>query len=318
MNDYFQFSMNSSGYRSLRVKFDQTGSGTGPLQFKLAYSVNGSTFIDYANYDIPQANASSAIGWSATSPNSNSTLNFDLSSVAQLANKTNLVFRLVQSGTTSLSNGTVQPTGTSRVDNVEISGVALDSNSPVILLTGESILRQVAGSSWSDPGVAAVDAEDLSVAVMTSGAVNAAVLGSYLLTYSAVDSSGNSASANRTVEIILNSANSGSIDSDGNGMSDLIEYALGGKPTGNSMTTLPAIALTGNNLQITFQARTNDNNLVIQPLANTSLSSTGWSSSDVRKISAVPVLGKEGFETQVWATPVNGADRKFLKVNITR
>jgi hypothetical protein len=204
------------------------------------------------------------------------------------------------------------------VDNVEISGVALDSNPPVILLTGDSIVRQVAGSSWSDPGVAAVDAEDSSVAVMTSGAVNAAVLGSYLLTYSAVDSSGNSASANRTVEIILNSANSGSIDSDGNGMSDLIEYALGGKPTGNSMTTLPAIALTGNNLEITFQARTNDNNLVIQPLANTSLSSTGWSSSDVRKISAVPVLGKEGFETQVWATPVNGADRKFLKVNITR
>jgi hypothetical protein len=318
MNDYFQFSMNSSGYRSLRLKFDQTGSGTGPLQFKLAYSINGSTFIDYANYDIPQTNASSAIDWSATSSNSNSTLSFDLSSVVQLANKTNLVFRLVQSGTTSLTNGTVQPTGTSRVDNVEISGVALDSNPPVIFLIGDSILRQVAGSSWSDPGVAAVDAEDSSVAVMTSGAVNPAVLGSYLLTYSAVDSSGNSASANRTVEIILNSANSGSIDSDGNGISDLIEYALGGKPTGNSMTTLPAIALTGNNLQITFQARTNDNNLVIQPLANTSLSSTGWSSSDVRKISAVPVLGKEGFETQVWATPVNGEDQKFLKVNITR
>jgi len=318
MNDYFQFTMNSSGYRSLRIKFDQTGSGTGPLQFKLAYSVNGSTFIDYANYDVPRTNASSAIGWSATSSNSNSTLSFDLSSVAQLANKTNLVFRLVQSGTTSLTNGTVQSTGTSRVDNVEISGVALDSNPPVILLTGDSILRQVAGNSWSDPGVAAVDAEDSSVAVMTSGSVNPAVLGSYLLTYSAVDSSGNSASANRTVEIIVNSANSGSIDSDGNGMSDLIEYALGGKPTGNSMTTLPAIALTGNNLQITFQARTNDNNLVIQPLANTSLSSTGWSSADVRKISAVPVLGKEGFETQVWATPVNGADRKFLKVNITR
>jgi DNA/RNA endonuclease G (NUC1) len=318
MNDYFQFTMNSSGYRSLRIKFDQTGSGTGPLQFKLAYSVNGSTFVDYANYDIPRTNASSAIGWSPTSLNSNSTLSFDLSSVAQLANKTNLVFRLVQSGVTSLTNGTVQFTGTSRVDNVEISGVALDSNPPVILLTGDSILRQVAGSSWSDPGVAAVDAEDSGVAVMTSGSVNPAVLGSYLLTYSAVDSSGNSASANRTVEIILNSANSGSIDSDDNGMSDLIEYALGGKPTGNSMTTLPAIALTGNNLQITFQARTNDNNLVIQPLANTSLSPTGWSSRDVRKISAVPVLGKEGFETQVWATPMNGADRKFLKVNITR
>jgi hypothetical protein len=318
MNDYFQFTLNSSGYRSLRLKFDQTGSGTGPLQFKLAYSVNGSTFIDYANYDIPRANASSAIGWNATSPNSNSTLNFDLSSVAQLANKTNLVFRLVQRGATSLSNGTVQPTGTSRVDNVEISGVPLDSNPPVILLTGDSILRRVAGNSWSDPGVAAVDAEDSSVAVMTSGSVNPAVLGSYLLTYSAVDSSGNSASANRTVEIILNSANSGSIDSDSNGMSDLIEYALGGSPTGNSLAILPAVQLVGENLQVAFRARTNDPNLTIQPVANSSLSPTGWSSSNVTKISAVPVLGQEGFETQIWATPVTGTDRKFLKVNITR
>jgi len=318
MNDYFQFTMNSSGYRSLRIKFDQTGSGTGPLQFKLAYSVNGSTFIDYANYDVPRTNASSAIGWIATSSNSNSTLSFDLSSVAQLANKANLVFRLVQSGVTSLTNGTVQFTGTSRVDNVEISGMALDSNPPVILLTGDSILRRVAGNSWSDPGVAAVDAEDSSVAVMTSGSVNPAVLGSYLLTYSAVDSSGNSASANRTVEIILNSANSGSIDSDGNGMSDLIEYALGGSPTGNSLAILPAVQLVGENLQVAFRARTNDPNLTIQPVANSSLSPTGWSSSNVTKISAVPVLGQEGFETQIWATPVTGTDRKFLKVNITR
>jgi hypothetical protein len=38
----------------------------------------------------------------------------------------------------------------------------------------------------------------------------------------------------------------------------------------------------------------------------------------VTKVSAVPIPGKEGFETQIWATPTIGRDRKFLKVNITR
>jgi len=318
MNDYFQFTMNSSGYRSLRIKFDQTGSGTGPLQFKLAYSVNGSTFIDYANYDIPRTNASSAIGWSASSSNSNSTLSFDLSSVAQLANKTNLVFRLVQSGTTSLTNGNVQSTGTSRVDNVEISGLALDSNPPVILLTGDSILRQVAGSSWSDPGVAAVDAEDLSVAVMTSGSVNPAVLGSYFLNYSAMDSSGNTASASRTVNVLLNYSNSGSLDSDANGLSDLLEYALGGSPVGNSLAILPSVVVFGDNLRITFQARTNDPNLTIQPVASESISSSSWSDSGVTKVSSTPLSGKEGFEIQIWETSIKNIPKKFLKVEITR
>lgn len=317
-NDYFQFALSSLGYRNLKLKFDQTGSGTGPLQFKLAYSVNGTTFIDYANYDIPRANASSAIGWSSTSPNFNSTLNFDLSSVAQLANKTNLVFRLVQSGTTSLTNGTVQSAGTSRVDNVEISGVALDSNPPVILLTGDSILRQVAGSSWSDPGVAAVDAEDLSVSVMTFGSVNPSVLGSYLLTYSAVDSSGNTASTSRTVNVVLNYSNSGSTDSDSNGLSDLLEYALGGDPVGNSSGILPSARLAGDRLQITFQARTNDPNLTIQPVASESLSSATWSASGVTKVSAAPLSEKEGFEIQTWETSIKNVPQKFLKVRISR
>jgi hypothetical protein len=120
------------------------------------------------------------------------------------------------------------------------------------------------------------------------------------------------------VNVVLNASNSGSADSDGNGMTDLLEYALGGSPTGNSLAILPSVVLVGDNLQATFQARSNDPNLTIQPVASSNLSSTRWSSGDVTKISAVPVSGKEGFETQTWATPVTGTDRKFLKLNITR
>ena len=142
--------------------------------------------------------------------------------------------------------------------------------------------------------------------------------GSYLLTYTATDAAGNSSVATRTVNVVLNASNSASADSDRNGMSDLLEYALGGSPTGNPLAILPSVQLVGDNLQVTFQARTNDPTLTIQPVANSSLSSTGWSSGDVSKVSSVPIPGKDGFETQIWVTPVTGTDRKFLKVNITR
>jgi hypothetical protein len=151
-----------------------------------------------------------------------------------------------------------------------------------------------------------------------TGRILNTVVGSYVLTYTATDGSGNVSTTTRTVDVVLNASNSASTDSDGNGMSDLLEYALGGSPTGNSLAILPAVQLVGENLQVAFRARTNDPNLTIQPVSNSNLSPTGWSSSNVTKISAVPVLGQEGFETQIWATPVTGTDRKFLKVNITR
>ena len=313
--DYFQFDLSSVGYRGLKLKFDQTASGTGPLRFKLSYSMDRVNFVDHQNYEIPKT--SNAISWNLTNFNTTSTVNFDLSSLSQLANKTNLIFRLVQRDTLSMTNGTVQTTGTCRVDNVEISGLPVDTNAPVLLMTGNPILNLVAGGAWADPGVSAIDAEDVDVVVVTSGAVNPAVLGSYVLNYSATDSSGNSGSATRIVNIALNASNSLAADSDGNGMADLVEYALGGAPTGNSPSILPSPGVSGTNLRITFLARTNDSNLFIRPVVGTNLFDTnGWSTNGVVK--TVGVATNNGFEWQTWETPVSGAVRKFLKINISR
>jgi len=143
-------------------------------------------------------------------------------------------------------------------------------------------------------------------------------LGSYVLTYTATDGSGNVSTATRTVNVVLNASNSNSADSDANGLPDLVEYALGGNPTGNSNEILPFVAVEGSNLRLTFEARTNDPRLTIQPVANSDLSTVGWSSVGVSKVSSVPVPGKDGFETQTWETPITGANRKFIKVDITR
>ena len=200
-----------------------------------------------------------------------------------------------------------------RIDDLSLE--VATSQAPVITLNGPDVVNLYAGSSYTELGATATDA---ATSVGITGSVNTSILGSYTLTYSASDGNGIVGITTRTVNVVLNPSNSGSADSDGNGMSDLLEYALGGSPTGNSLAILPSVALVGDNLQTTFQARTNDPSLTIQPFANSSLSPTGWSSSAVTKISAVPVSGKEGFETQIWATPVTGTDRKFLKVNITR
>lgn len=316
-NDYFQFALSSLGHRNLILRFDHTGSGTGPLEFRIEASTDGVAFNAISDYDIPRTNSATNNVWGSGAYVSNSTLSFDLSSMSQLANKTNLIFRLVQRGTTSINNGTVAGTGTSRVDNFEVTATALDTNPPVLVLAGGETTSLVVGGSWSDPGVTALDAEDGSLTANVSGALNPQVLGSYLLTYTATDLSGNSSSTNRIVNVVLNNLNSVTSDSDGNGLPDLVEYALGGAATGNESSILPSPQLAGTNLRISFLARTNDSNLIIRPVISTNLTdSNSWSTNGVVKTGGVAT--NNGFEMQTWETPVGSAVRKFLKINISR
>jgi hypothetical protein len=317
VGDYFEFRISTVGISGIQLSFDQTSSNGGPRDFKISYSINGgASFSDLKTYAVPE-NAGAAIVWYSAPVNTASSLSFDLNSFRALNNQSSLILRLVCVSSTSMSGGAVTTNGTSRVDNVLVSASSIDTTPPVISLNGTNPETLFYGQSYVDPATAS----DNSGSVPTfsvSGRILNTIVGSYVLAYTATDGSGNVSTATRTVNVVLNASNSGSADFDGNGMSDLLEYALGGSPTGNSLAIRPSVALVGDNLQVTFQARTNDPNLTIQPVANSSLSPTGWSSSDVTKISAVPVSGKEGFETQTWATPATGTDRKFLKVNITR
>jgi hypothetical protein len=203
------------------------------------------------------------------------------------------------------------------VDNVRVSASATDTTPPVISLNGANPETLVYGQNYTDPATAT----DNSGSVPTfsvSGRILNTVVGSYVLTYTATDGSGNMSTATRTVNVLLNASNSASSDSDGNGMSDLLEYSLGGSPVGNSLAILPSVVVFGDNLRVTFQARTNDPNLTIQPVASESLSSSSWSASGVTKVSSTPLLGKEGFEIQIWETSIKNIPKKFLKVEITR
>jgi DNA/RNA endonuclease G (NUC1) len=317
VGDYYEFRISTVGISGIQLSFDQTSSGGGPRDFKISYSINGgASFSDLRTYAVP-TNSGAAIVWYPTPVNPASSLSFDLSSFGALNNQASVILRLVCASNTSLSGGSLSSTGSSRVDNVLLFASSADTTPPIISLNGANPQTLVYGQNYADPATASDNSGSVPTLAVTGRILNT-VLGSYVLTYTATDGSGNVSTATRTVNVVLNASNSGSADSDGNGMSDLLEYALGGPPTGNSVAILPSAALVGDNLQITFQARTNDPNLTIQPVASESLSSTTWSTTGVTQVSATPLSGKEGFEIQTWQTSIKNVPKKFLKVGISR
>lgn len=86
--------------------------------------------------------------------------------------------------------------------NVDM-GAAPDVTGPVITLQGPNPQPLDYGVSWTEPGFTAVDDVDGDITsnVDVSGTVNENSSGAYVLTYSVTDSSGNSTSVTRTVQV---------------------------------------------------------------------------------------------------------------------
>ncbi len=78
----------------------------------------------------------------------------------------------------------------------------IDSTKPIITVTGVNPVTIIQNSIYADAGATAVDAVDGTVITVTSGTVDTATLGAYILTYTATDLAGNSSTATRTVNVI--------------------------------------------------------------------------------------------------------------------
>ncbi len=76
-----------------------------------------------------------------------------------------------------------------------------DVTAPVITLVGEDTVSVTKGNTYSEEGATAVDDRDGTVAVTTEGSVNTSVLGTYIITYTATDSAGNTETEIRTVNV---------------------------------------------------------------------------------------------------------------------
>ena len=150
--DYYQFQTSTLGFSAVYVSVDQTGSNTGPRDFQLAYSLNGTSFTNVGSvYSL-----SNTTSWSSTIYKPEHTRSFDLSSIAGIAGQPMVYFRLVCAsnnpivGIPPLGTG-----GTSRVDNFSVSGTlcpaeicndgidndcdgSIDEGCPTINLTGST------------------------------------------------------------------------------------------------------------------------------------------------------------------------------------
>lgn len=110
-------SFSTLGYAGLSIGFQSRGSNTGPRDFKLQYSLTGSSFTDVgsASYSI-----------SATT---NCTF-FSFSLPTACDNKSIIYLRFLQTSNTSVDGSSVQSGGTNGLDNISISA----SNLPINLL----------------------------------------------------------------------------------------------------------------------------------------------------------------------------------------
>lgn len=118
IGDYYQFSFSTAGYADLMLSFDQTSSSTGPRDFKLAYSTDGTAFTDAATYTVLLNGSPS---WNSTTYAPQYTMSFDLSAVTALDNQGTVVLRLVDISSVSAGGGTVASGGTDRVDNFTVT-----------------------------------------------------------------------------------------------------------------------------------------------------------------------------------------------------
>ena len=120
VNDYYQFLFNTSGFTAISITWDERGSNTGPRDFKVQYSTNGTTFIDATGVNSTVTIANDT--WSAATPNAASTRTLDLSGVAALNNQPTVYIRLVDNSAISVTGGAVGTSGTDAVDNFIVSG----------------------------------------------------------------------------------------------------------------------------------------------------------------------------------------------------
>jgi uncharacterized repeat protein (TIGR01451 family) len=104
--------------------------------------------------------------------------------------------------TLSANDGSSNNGGAGNTTTVTTTLTVVDSTAPVITLNGPTTVTVECHTSFTDAGATASDACAGSVAVTSSGNVNVNVPGSYVVTYSATDASGNTQTATRTVNVV--------------------------------------------------------------------------------------------------------------------
>ena len=131
--DYYQFASSSTGYQSITIQWDQTGSATGPRDFGLFWSTDGTIFTPIGSTYAVLVNGAPNPSWGSGTGGSVYTFG-PIAGPAGMDNQATIYFRLVNANTTAINGGTVGTGGTDRVDNVIISGTLIPTPGAAALM----------------------------------------------------------------------------------------------------------------------------------------------------------------------------------------
>ena len=195
--------------------------------------------------------------------------------------------------------------------------VSIPGSSSTLTLNGLPTVTHYWGSSYTDSGVTPSSGvttviRNASSQVNADFAAKSSTLGTYTVTYTS-----GSSSTTRTVNVKIQNP---SADSDKDGLSNLMEYLLGGSLTANDSAKLPAATVLGTELILTFTARSDvasTTPVALAFLTTTSLSSA-FAPETLNQKTNVPQEGvPSGFTKQQWSFSIVGLAKKFARLQVT-
>lgn len=146
IGDYYQIQFSTTGISEITLTWDATGSNTGPRDFKVQYSVDGSNFTDASGTNSTYQLTNDS--WSSGSYKPASTRVLSLTTVASLNNTANVFIRFVCTSTTSIGGGTVAAAGTSRIDDIKITYISPPNNNCANAISlGDNVQSPLAGTT---------------------------------------------------------------------------------------------------------------------------------------------------------------------------
>jgi len=235
---------NETGLADWQIVLSQIGT---TLSFSTTTSADGSyAFTDVLPGDYQLCEVNKA-GWTETYPvNDNGCYKLTLGTTSTASNKNFLNTESnkpeCRDGKDNDGDGAIDYPADKGCDNGDDTS---ENQKPVITVTPPNPAIVTLGTSYTDAGATALDPEDGSVTVLTTGTVNTNVIGNYTITYNATDSKGLAADPKtRTVKVVA--ACSDGRDNDGDGKIDMQDSGCT-TPEDNDENNKPVIAVIGTN-----------------------------------------------------------------------
>ena len=204
--------------------------------------------------------------------------------------------------------------GSATVD-VAVKDLLEDFVAPVLTLNGISPMRVGQNQAFSDPGATVTDNVDATRTVYaSSGTVNTAVLGTYVLTYTASDAASNPALP-LTRQVMVD----GWTTIDG---TVLTRYAIGGASSPSQMSEPPSLALgTNTNGQpvLTLMALVRVNDAALRVRGQAAATIPNWGTNEIAGTASNVTQSNvpPGFQRQAFTAPATDT-RQFLRLKVSR